>query len=134
MISEELYPGYNEMIKLRSYDEIKTVVNDKYGTKTSASQVRLEFESAYNKLFDCMMKDYSNRIFDVIFVLMDTFNIKNETRAIRYLNKRNRELVKNFAKSKFETAYYEKKEREKIVKKRLKRDQKMITITDIQRL
>jgi len=114
--TEEAYPGYNEDIQLEEYESIKTKINDKFSSDTTALQIRTEFEIAFNKLFDSMLEEYSHRVFDIIYVMMDCFNI-NETKAIRYLNDDNREKVRNFASNNFNTHYYEKCEQKRLKKK-----------------
>lgn len=119
----EAYPGYNEEVDLLEYEKIKDHVNDKYDCDMSAIEVRSEFESAYNKLFDNLMQDHSHEIFNIIYVLMDCFNI-NEVKAVRYLSEDNKEILRVFAINNRETAYYQKmenvKEKAKMEKKGLK--------------
>jgi len=102
----EAYPGYNEDQRFLEFEEIKNVINEKYGSDTTAFQVRTELEETYNKLFNILMMDFSDKVFDIIFVLMDTFNI-TESKAISYLDDDNKEKVKCFAKSHYNTFYYE---------------------------
>ena len=109
---EEAYPGFSEDIHLEEYESIKTKINEKHGTNNTALQIRSEFEVTFNKLFDSMLEEYSDRIFDVIYVMMDCFNI-NEIKAFRYLSKTNKEKVRNFAKNNYNTFYYETKEKMK---------------------
>jgi hypothetical protein len=129
----EAYPGYNESIRLEEYETIKEKINSKYKTNSTALQIRSEFEEAFNKLFDSMLEEYSDRIFDVIYVLMDCFNI-NEIKAYRYLSKSNKEKVRNFAKGRYHTGYYERLERDKMKKNAEKKGQSFFeyeTIDDI---
>jgi hypothetical protein len=108
---EESYPGYSEDIKMTEFEDIKTVINEKYKTDFTSTEIRSECEEAFNKIFNKMLAIYPNRIFDIIYILMDEFNI-SESKAVRCLNKENREIVRNFAISTYHTGYYQKKERE----------------------
>jgi hypothetical protein len=112
----EPFPGHNEDINLQEYESIKDKVNDKYECDMTALQVRAEFELAYNKIFDSLMQEHSHEIFNIIYVLMDCFNI-DEIKAVRYLNKTNKEMVRAFAIGNHETHYYEKLEQRKLKQK-----------------
>ena len=102
----EAFPGHNEDINLEEYESIKEKINSKYGCEMTALQVRAEFEQAYNKLFESLLFEHSHEVFNILYVLMDCFNI-DEIKAVRYLNKSNREKVRAFAINNCETHYYE---------------------------
>ena len=53
-----------------------------------------------------MLVDYSDRLFDIIYVMMDTFNL-SERKAVSYLNSRHKEMLRSFAMSNYNTFYYE---------------------------
>jgi hypothetical protein len=104
---EEVFAGHLDTIHLEEYETIRDKINLKYQTNATALQIRSEFEDAYNKLFEKLLVDHSHEVFNIIYVLMDCFNI-DEIKAVRYLKPENKEIVKAFAKSKCETFYYEK--------------------------
>ena len=133
MNDKTYYPGYNEDIRMEEYEKIKTVINDKYGTDDTALQIRAEAEKTFNKLFDSMMEEYSDRVFDVLYVMMDCFNI-TEIKAIRYLNKDNKEKVRNYAKNNYNTYYFENMEKEKKREKLEKKGKKLIEHENITEL
>jgi hypothetical protein len=116
----EPFPGHNEDIQLQEYEKIKDVVNENHNCDMSALEVRSEFEQAYNKIFESLLVDHSHEIFNIIYVLMDEFNI-SEMKAVRYLYPENKEKVRAFAINKCNTSYYEKiekkLEKEKVEKK-----------------
>jgi hypothetical protein len=70
-----------------------------------------------------MLQEHSHEIFNIIYVMMDCFNI-DEVKAVRYLNKDNKEKLRSFAINNKETSYYEKieknNEKKKLEKKGLK--------------
>lgn len=132
-LEEEAFPGYDEDIRMEEYREIRKIINKKYNSTLSESQVRLEFERAYNKLFDSMMESYSHRVFHIIYVMMDCFNI-DEIKAFRYLNVQNKEKVRNFALNKDKSWYWQKKEKEKIKNKMNKKGKSLLEAQDIKNL
>lgn len=132
-MEEAYFPGYNEDVHMEEYEQIRKHINEKFDTKSSAMQVRAEFEIAFNKLFDSMMEDYSDRVFDVLYVMMESFNI-NEIKAYRYLNKDNKEKVRNFAINRKNAYYYEKKEKEMIKKKMKKKGKPFYEFQDVRGL
>jgi len=120
---EQAYPGYTEESKQVEYEKIKNKINTKYNVDFTAFSVRAEFEKVYNKLFETLLQDHSNKIFDILYVFMDCFNI-NEVKAVRYLNKQNKELVRNYALCNYNTKYYENIEQQKIDAKLEKKGKK----------
>jgi hypothetical protein len=120
---EQFYPGLNKDVKLQEYEDVSKLINEKYKTSSTPLQVRKEFEEAYNKLFETMLVEYPTRVFDILYVLMDAFNI-NETKAVQHLTQKNQEIVRSYAKSKYNTYYYEKKEVEQIKEKYKKQGKK----------
>lgn len=132
-IEETAYPGYDEDIQMEEYKAIRQKINNKYNTSLTSAQIRKEFEIAYNKLFDSMMSEYSHRVFHIMYVLMDCFNI-DEIKAFRYLNKQNKEKVRSFAMSKSKSWYWQKKEKDKINAKLLKKGKKIVEVQDITNL
>lgn len=101
---------YNE--KLVGYDEIREQINKTYDCKLTNKDVRNEFLDAINKVFSSMAYNYSDRLFDVIYVMMEEFKV-NECKLIRYLNNENLSKLRNYAKNNYETRYWEVKEKEK---------------------
>jgi len=118
--TDNVHCGYNEEIHLLEYEKLKDALNKKYNTSFTAFQVRADFEEAYNKLFDMMMAEYSEKIFDILYVFVDCFNI-SEAKAFRHLNKKNREIVRSFAINNYNTLYYQniekRKQKDKLEKK-----------------
>jgi len=133
MHTEETYPGHNDDIKLAEFEKIKDKINEKYRTELSALDVRSEFEIAYNKLFDTMLNEHSEKIFDIIYLFMDVFNI-DEIKAVRYLNKSNREIVRQFAINNYNTKYYENIERAQLKRKLEKKGRTFFDYLDIREL
>lgn len=109
-IREEAFPGYNEEIQLQEYEKIKDIINEKYECKMTATEVRTEFEDAYNKIFESMFMQFPDQVFNILHVLMDEFNI-DEVKAVRNLNEENTEKVRSFAITNCNTAYYQRQER-----------------------
>lgn len=134
MNEETYYPGYHEEIQLVEYEEVKRKINKKYKTSNTALEIRSEFEVAYNKIFDKMIKDDPNKIIEIIWVIMDVFNI-DEVKAIRYLNKDNFEMVRNYMIQEKNTVYYQNIEKDlkdqKIEKKANKYRKSIKTIMDL---
>jgi hypothetical protein len=126
----EAFPGHNQEVNLEEYESIKEKINSKYNCNMTALQIRSEFEVAYNKIFDSLMQDHSHEIFNIIYVLMDCFNI-DEIKAVRYLNKSNREIIRAFAINNHETYYYENIERKKMKEKALKKGKTYFEHDDI---
>jgi hypothetical protein len=109
-LTEESFPGYNEDIQLQEYEKIKEVINEKYKCNLNATEVRTEFEDAYNKLFSVMLAQFPDKVFKIIELFMDEFNI-DEVKAVRNLNEENREKVRSFAITNYNTSYYQKIEK-----------------------
>lgn len=105
-MTETYYPGYSEDIQLAEYEAVKKVINKKYKTNNTALEIRSEFEEAYNKIFSSMIADHPKQPFEIIWVIMDHFNI-DEVKAVRYLNKENYAIVRDYAKEHCHTPYYE---------------------------
>ena len=126
----EPFPGHNEDINLEEYESIKEKINKKYDCKMTALQVRTEFEQAYNKIFDSLMQEHSHEIFNIIYVLMDCFNV-DEIKAVRYLNKSNREKVRSYAISNHETHYYQNIEKKNLKMKAEKKGKTFFEHDDI---
>jgi hypothetical protein len=112
--------GHDDSISGLEYESIKNIINEVHSCDMTALEVRSEFELAYNKIFDNMMVDYSDKIFDVLYVLMEEFNI-DEIKAVRYLNEKNKDMVRNFAISTCNTFYYETKEKQQQKEKALEK-------------
>lgn len=108
--SDYMIEDYND--KLMGYDEIRKEINENYNCSLTNKEVRKEFLDAINKVFSSMLEDYSDRVFDVIYVMMEEFKV-NESKLIRYLNDENMTVLRNFAKNNYETRYWEVKEKEK---------------------
>ena len=134
MNDETYYPAHHEDVQLLEFEDVKKQINRKYKTNTSALEVRAEFEIAYNKIFDKMIKEDSDKIIEIIWVIMDVFYI-DEVKAVRYLNKENFELVRNFMIQEKNTTYYqniEKELKDKKIEKKAKKYKKSIkTIMDL---
>ena len=134
MSEETYYPAHHDDVQLLEYEDVKKQINRKYKTNTTALEVRSEFEIAYNKLFDKMISQDPNKITEIIWVIMDVFHI-DEVKAIRYLNKENFELVRNFMIQEKNTSYYQNIEKElkdeKIEKKAKKYKRSIKTIMDL---
>ena len=113
---EEPFVGHTEEYRLQEYESIKDKINEKYECNMTALEVRAEFERAYNKLFEALLVEHSHEIFNILYVMMDCFNI-DEIKAVRYLNKENKEMVRAFAESNFNTYYYENKEQQMLQEK-----------------
>jgi len=122
MIEENYFPGFNDDIQLEEFKDVKNMSNEKYGTKNTSLQIRAEIEEAYNKLFSEMLKGDENKIFELFWTIQDAFNI-NEEKAVRYLNAKNYEIVRNYAEKTCYTPYYKKLE-ENILKEKIKRKKK----------
>jgi hypothetical protein len=126
----EAYPGHNEDINLEEYESIKDKINEKHNCNMTALQVRSEFEKTYNKLFDTLMQEHSHEVFNILYVMMDCFNI-DEIKAVRYLNKTNKEKVRSFAVTNCNTNYYEKLEQRKLKAKAEKKGKTFFEHNDI---
>ncbi len=113
----------------KEYDEIARTINDKNKKNIkTAQQIQIEFRTTVNRLFDTMLEQFPDRIFNILQVMAEEFNIP-EHKLIRYLNIENMEKVKDYAKEHYHTHYWEKKEKEakinKINKKLVKRGLKL---------
>jgi hypothetical protein len=101
---------YNE--KLVGYDTIRKEINDRYDCKLTNKGVRKEFLASINKVFANMSDSFGDRLFDVIYVMMEEFKI-SENKLVRYLDRDNMSKLRNFAVNHYETGYWETKEKEK---------------------
>lgn len=116
----EPYPGHIEDINMMEYETIKAIINEEYGTTSTALEIRSEFEIAFNKIFENMLLHHSHEVFKIIWVMVDEFNVSEE-KILRYLNDENKEKVRNFAMNNYETYYYELKEEEQEKEKMLEK-------------
>lgn len=101
---------YNE--KLVGYDIIRDEINKKYDSDLNNKAVRKEFLDAINKVFTNMSDSFGDRLFDVIYVMMEEFKI-SENKLVRYLDKDNLSKLRSFAVNNYETKYWETKEKQK---------------------
>jgi len=134
MHPETYYPGLNSDQQLNEYEKVKNFVNKKYGTKNTSLEIRAELEEAYNKIFDKMLQGSEDKVFQIIWVMMDFFNI-DEVKAVRYLNKKNYEFLRKHVVENKNTLYYQKIEKalqeKKVAKKELKMKRSIKTIMDL---
>ena len=98
--------------KLVGYDEIRVEINRKHNINLTNKEVRKEFLAAVNKVFADMSEDFGDRLFDVIYVMMEEFEV-NESKLVRYLDKDNMSKLRSFAVNNYETTYWETKEKKK---------------------
>jgi hypothetical protein len=103
-----LMSEYND--KLVGYDEIRKQINDKHECSLTNKEVRKEFMSGINKIFSSMSEIYGERLFDVMYVIMEEFKI-SENKLVRYLDKDNLSKLRSYAVNNYETGYWEKKEK-----------------------
>jgi hypothetical protein len=103
--------GHDDSVSGFEYEEIARIINELHNTDLKPLECRAEFESAYNKIFDRMLLEYPEKVFDILYVIMDEFNI-DEIKAVRYLNEKNKSVVRNFAMANCVTDYWQKKEKE----------------------
>lgn len=125
--------GHNTGIGGLEYEEIANIINEIHNTDLQPLECRSEFEDAYNKIFDRMMIIYPERVFDVLYVIMDEFNI-DEIKAVRYLNEKNKSIVRNYAMATCTTDYYQKKEKQKMKEKAEEKGKLWIEHVDIEDL
>ena len=122
--------AHDESVNGLEYEDIANIINELHSTNLKPLECRSEFELAYNKIFDQMLQYYPNRVFDIVYVIMDEFNI-DEVKAVRYLNDKNKSIVRNFAMANCTTDYWEKKEKDMLRDKAHRKGKVFIEHVDV---
>lgn len=111
----------------RKYGNIATQINEKYGTDFTYQSMRDEMCKIVNKLFRNMISEHPTKMFQVVEVMAQEFNVEEE-KLVRYLDKDNYNRLREFAKKNYCTYYWENMERKKFEAKAKKKGKKTCRI------
>ena len=126
LLDEYLMQKGGRIRSTMEYNQIRDIINEKYDADLSIHNVQVELKSAFNKMFSAVAEEYPTRLFDVVQVFVEEFKIP-ETTIVRYLNKKNYEMLSNFASNIFqeESDYLQRRERARVNEKLEKKGKKV---------
>lgn len=98
--------GVHSLIDTENENELSGIVNDIQEYSKSIDNT----ETWCNEVFTKLKTTFPSKLFEIVYVMSDTLEIP-EDKMFTKLDEDNRNLLKNYAINKYNTNYYEKKEK-----------------------